>query len=66
LFTAGGRVLERRAPGRGRLPARAGAGTDVYRKIEHGIDRIVRLADSVLVYGWQRMTMETVADFPTT
>ncbi len=35
------------------------AGTDVYRKIEHGIDRTVRLADSVLVYGWQRMTVET-------
>ena len=35
------------------------AGTDVYRKIEHGIDRIVRLADSALVYGWQRMTVES-------
>ena len=35
------------------------AGTDVYRKIEHGIDRTVRLADSVLIYGWQRMTVET-------
>ena len=35
------------------------AGTDVYRKIEHGIDRTVRLADSVLVYGWQRMTVES-------
>ena len=35
------------------------AGTDVYRKIEHGIDRTVRLADSVLVYGWQLMTVES-------
>jgi len=35
------------------------AGTDIYRKIEHGIDRIVRLADSVLVYGWQLMTVES-------
>ena len=35
------------------------AGTDVYRKVEHGIDRTVRLADSVLVYGWQRITVET-------
>lgn len=35
------------------------AGTDVYRKIEHGIDRTVRLADSVLVYGWQRMAVES-------
>ena len=35
------------------------AGTDVYREIEHGIDQIVRLADSVLVYGWQQMTVES-------
>ena len=35
------------------------AGADVYRKIEHGIDRTVRFANSVLVYGWQRMTVET-------
>ena len=35
------------------------AGTDVYRKIEHGIDQTVRLADSVLVYGWQLMTVES-------
>ncbi len=35
------------------------AGTDVYRKIEHGIDRTVRLMDSVLVYGWQQMTVES-------
>lgn len=35
------------------------AGADVYRKIDHGIDRTVRLADSVLVYGWQRMSVET-------
>ncbi len=35
------------------------AGTDVYRKIEHGVDRTVRLADSVLVYSWQRMTVES-------
>jgi hypothetical protein len=34
-------------------------GKDVYRKIEHGIGRTVRLADSVLVYGWQRMTVES-------
>lgn len=35
------------------------AGTDVYRTIKHGIDRTVRLADGVLVYGWQRMTVES-------
>ena len=35
------------------------AGADVYRKIDHGIDLTVRLADSVLVYGWQRMSVET-------
>ena len=35
------------------------AGADIYRKIEHGIDRTVRLADSVLVYGWQRMSVES-------
>jgi hypothetical protein len=35
------------------------AGTDVYLKIEHGIDRTVGLADSVLVYGSQRMTVES-------
>lgn len=36
-----------------------GNGDDVYRKINHGIDRIVRLSDSVLVYGWQKMDVET-------
>ena len=35
------------------------AGTDVYRTIEHGIDRTMRLADSVVVYGGQRITVET-------
>ena len=35
------------------------AGEDVYREISHGIDRIVRLADSLLVYGWGRMNVET-------
>ncbi len=35
------------------------AGEDVYRKITHGIDRIVRLEDSLLVYGWARMSVET-------
>lgn len=35
------------------------AGTDVYRKIEHGIDRTVWMANSVLVYGWQRMTVKS-------
>ena len=35
------------------------AGADVYRRIDHGIDRTVRLADSVLVYGWQRMSVES-------
>jgi hypothetical protein len=34
-------------------------GADVYREIEHGIDRVVQLPDSVLVYGWQRMTVES-------
>ena len=33
------------------------AGTDVYRNVEHGIDQVARLADGVLVYGWQRMTV---------
>ena len=37
------------------------AGADVYRQIEHGIDRTVRLANSVLVYGWQRMTVHRSA-----
>ena len=36
-----------------------GAGDEVYRKISHGIDRIVRLAESLLVYGWQRISVET-------
>ena len=35
------------------------AGEDVYRKISHGIDRLVPLADSLLVYGWSRMSVET-------
>ena len=35
------------------------AGANIYRKIDHGIDRTVRLADSVLVYGWQRMSVES-------
>lgn len=35
------------------------AGDDVYRKIDHGIDRIIRLADSLLVYGWQQIDVET-------
>ncbi len=35
------------------------AGEDVYREISHGIDRIVRLADSLLVYGWARMNVES-------
>ena len=35
------------------------AGTDVYWKIDHGIDQTVQLADSVLVYGWQRMSVES-------
>jgi Domain of unknown function (DUF4440) len=35
------------------------AGEDVYREISHGIDRLVRLADSLLVYGWARMSVET-------
>lgn len=34
-------------------------GADVYRDIEHGIDRIVQLPDSVLVHGWQRMTVDS-------
>jgi hypothetical protein len=38
---------------------RLAAGDDVYHKISHGIDRIVRLADSLLVYGWQRINVET-------
>ena len=33
-------------------------GEDVYREISHGIDRLVRLADS-LVYGWARMSVES-------
>ena len=28
-------------------------------RISHGIDRIVRLEDSLLVYGWARMDVET-------
>ena len=28
------------------------AGDEVYCEIAHGIDRIVRLAESLLVYGW--------------
>ncbi len=35
------------------------AGEDVYRDIEHGIDRIVRLERSLLVYGWARLSVET-------
>ena len=35
------------------------AGDEVYRKIDYGIDRIVRLTDSLLVYGWQRISVET-------
>ena len=35
------------------------AGEDVYREISHGIDRLVRLADSLLVYGWARMSVES-------
>jgi hypothetical protein len=35
------------------------AGEDVYREISHGIGRLVRLADSLLVYGWARMSVET-------
>jgi hypothetical protein len=35
------------------------AGDDVYREISYGIDRLVRLADSLLVYGWARMSVET-------
>ena len=35
------------------------AGDDVYHEITHGIDRIIRLADSLLVYGWARMNVET-------
>jgi hypothetical protein len=35
------------------------AGDDVYRKISHGIDQIVPLADSLLVYGWARMDVES-------
>lgn len=38
------------------------AGTDIYRNIEHGINRIVRLADRELVYGWQRMTVNSDGD----
>jgi hypothetical protein len=34
------------------------AGEDVYREISHGIDRLVLLADSLLVYGWTRMNVE--------
>ena len=36
-----------------------GAGDEVYRKISHGIDRIIRLAESLLVYRWQRSSVET-------
>ncbi len=35
------------------------AGDDVYRKISYGIDQIVPLADSLLVYGWARMDVES-------
>jgi hypothetical protein len=34
-------------------------GHSLYHTISHGIDRIVRLPDSLLVYGWNRIREET-------
>ncbi len=48
----------KREPGADYLRGLA-AGDDVYRKIDHGIDQIVPLADSLLVYGWARMDVES-------